>query len=102
MRALDKNKQTFQDFLLSRDVCQRDLLFLDQRKRGADLQVLVVLEITMNMEEARAKSQEHIYQIGTKNVTTGCKMSCSMKKPNTDFYSVTTLKMCGTKKRKEE
>ena len=73
-----------------------------ERKRRADLQILVVLEIMINLEYARAKSQEHTYQIGTKNVTIGCKMPCSMKKPNTDFYSVTTLKMCGTKKRKEE
>ena len=51
-------RQESTDFLLSRDVCQRDLLFLDQRKRGADLQVLVVLEITIYMEDARAKSQE--------------------------------------------
>ena len=68
------------DFLLRRYVCQRDLLFLDQRKRRADLQILVVLEITINMEDARAKSQELSYKIRTKNVTTGCKMTCSMQK----------------------
>ena len=55
-------RQEWTDFLLRRDVCQRDLLFLDQRKRRADLQVLVVLEITINMEDARAKSQERTYQ----------------------------------------
>ena len=86
MRALEKNELTFVDFLLRRDVCQRELLFLDLRKRRADLQIEVVLEITINMEGARAKSQEHTYHIGTKNVTTGCKMPCIMKKPNTDFY----------------
>ena len=73
-------RQESTDFLLSRDVCQRDLLFLDQRKRGAYLQVLVVLEITINMEDARAKSQERTYQIRPKSVTTGCKMPCSMQK----------------------
>ena len=97
MRALHKNELTFQDFLLRRDVCQSDLLFLDQRKREADLQNLVVLKITTNMEDARTKSGTS--QIRTKNVTTGCKMPCSMKKPNTDVYSVTALKKCGSKKR---
>ena len=45
-----------------RDVCQRDLLFLDQRKREVDLQNLVVLRITINMEDARAKSQKMYLQ----------------------------------------
>ena len=62
MRALHKNELTFQDFLLRRDVCQSDLLFLDQRKREVDLQNLVVLRITINMEDARAKSQKMYLQ----------------------------------------